>query len=111
MEFYIQKGIKHETSCPETPQQNGVVERKQKYLMETARTLLFQSNLPLSFWGDCAQYAVYIINRTALAILKNKTPQEVLFGKKPDYTHLKVFGCLCFVSTVKRDRHKLIQRA
>ena len=79
--------------------------------MKTVRTLRFQSNLSISFWGDCAQCAVHIINRMPLDVLKGKTPYEILFGKKPDYSHLKVFGCLCFVSTLKKDRHKFMQRA
>ena len=52
-EFYAKHGIKHESSCKDTPQQNGVVERKQKHILEIARTLFFQSRLPMSFWGDC----------------------------------------------------------
>ena len=57
-EFYAH-GIKHESSCRDTPQQNGVVERKQKHILETARTLFFQSKLPISFWGDCVESVVH----------------------------------------------------
>lgn len=52
-EFYAQHGIRHESCCRDTPQQNGMVERKQKHILETGRTLFFQSKLAISFWGDC----------------------------------------------------------
>ena len=110
-EFYASHSIRHESSCRDTSQQNGVVERKQKHILETARTLFFQSRLPMSFWGDCVQCAVHVINKMPLSVLKRKSPFEVLFGKKPDYSHLKVFGYLCFVSTFKRNRHKFMPRA
>lgn len=53
-DFVASTGIIHQTNCVHTPQQNGVIERKHKHLFEVSRALLFQSNLPLRFWGDCA---------------------------------------------------------
>lgn len=63
------------------------------------------------FWGDCVLNAAHIINKMPLAPLNDKTPYEKLHGTKPSYESLKVFGCLCFASTLKRDRHKLGARA
>ena len=57
------------------------------------------------------QCAVHLINRMPLVVLKGKSPYEVLFGTKPNYTHLNVFGYLCFASTLKRERHKFMLRA
>lgn len=101
LEFYLAHGIKQETSCVETPMQNGVVERKQKHILETARCLFLQSNLPMKFWGDCVQCAVHLINRMPLTVLGGITPYEKFHGIKPKLDHLRVFGCLCFVSTLK----------
>ena len=52
-QFLLSKGIIHQKTCPYTPQQNSIVERKHKYLLETDRALLFQSKLPIGYWGEC----------------------------------------------------------
>ncbi|WZY86902.1 hypothetical protein YC2023_033288 [Brassica napus] len=92
-----QHGILHQTSCPYTPQQNGVAERKNRHLMEVARSLMFQSNVPKRFWSDAVATACYLINRTPTKVLNEKAPFEVLNRYKPALDYLRVFGCLCFV--------------
>lgn len=63
LDFYMKHGILLETSCPYTPQQNGVVERKHRHLLEMARALRFQASLPIEFWGECVSMATYVINK------------------------------------------------
>ena len=89
--YFRSNGIELQTTYVDTPQQNGVVERKHRHLLEVARALRFQAHLPLTFWGERILIAAYLINLTPTLVLSNRTPYEVLYGKMPTYTHLRVF--------------------
>ncbi|KAL4592495.1 hypothetical protein LXL04_005493 [Taraxacum kok-saghyz] len=104
-------GIIHQKSTVNTPQQNGIIERKHKHILETARALYFLSGVGTSYWGECTKTAVYMINRMPSTTLYNKSPYEVLFKAKVDLNILKAFGCLCFVSTSKVNRNKFMPRS
>ncbi|XP_021726147.1 uncharacterized protein LOC110693298 [Chenopodium quinoa] len=93
-EFYHAKGILHQTSCSDTPQQNRVVERKHKHLLETTRALYIQSKVPQKYWGECVLTAAHIINRMPLSVLHNFSPYQKLFDRPPDISHFRSFGCL-----------------
>ncbi|KAI3776447.1 hypothetical protein L1987_46232 [Smallanthus sonchifolius] len=108
--FYAKHGIILETTCPHTPQQNGVVERKHRHLLEMARAIRFEANLPIKFWGECILTATYIINRIPSEILENKTPYEILLKKPPDYHHLRVFGCLAYYWNYDTKGDKFVPR-
>lgn len=101
-------GIIHQTSCMYTPQQNGLVERKHRHLLNCARALRFHSALPLIFWGDYLLTAAYLINRTPTAVLGYKSPYEVLFGCVPDYDNMRIFGCLCYATVVPQSSINLL---
>ncbi|KAK1650786.1 hypothetical protein QYE76_068591 [Lolium multiflorum] len=99
-EFVDDEGIKHEFS-PYTPQQNGVVERKNRTIIEMARTMLSEFNSPHNFWGEAISTAVHYSNRLFLRPLHNKTPYELLTGNKPNVMYIRVFGCKCLVKNNK----------
>ncbi|KAG7599415.1 Reverse transcriptase RNA-dependent DNA polymerase [Arabidopsis suecica] len=106
-EHLASHGIIHQTSCPYTPQQNGVSERKNRHLMEVARSIMFHTNVPKRFWSDAVMTACYLINRTPTKILHDKSPFEVLTKTKPSLDHLRVFGCVCYVLVPGEQRNKL----
>ena len=94
-----------------TPQQNRRVKRKHRPILDVARALRFQGNLPIKFWGECVFIAGYLINRAPSLILKAKTPYEILYGMKPKYKHLRVFGCLCYAHNQNRGGEKFASKS
>lgn len=89
-------GIEHITSRPYTPQRVATAERRHRHIIETAKTLLYQASLPALFWSLACHHAIFLINKLPSQPLHNKSPYEALFGNSPDYTQIRVFGCLCY---------------
>ena len=96
-EFLDDEGIKHEFSTPYTPQQNGVVERKNHTLLDMARTMLDEYKTSDLFWSDAVNTACHAINRLYLHKKLKKTSYELLTGNKPKVSYFRVFGCKCFI--------------
>ena len=103
--------IIHQTTCPGTPPQNGVAERKNRYLLEVARSLMFQMNVPKYLWSEAVMTAVYLINRMPSRILGNKSPAELMLGRREFKVPPKVFGCVCFVRDHRASVGKLDPQA
>jgi hypothetical protein len=101
--FLEEEGIKHEFSSPYTLQQNGVVERKNRTLLDMARTMLDEYKTPDQFWAEANNTACYSINLLYLHRILKKTSYELLTGKKPNVSYFRVFGSKCFI-LVKRGR-------
>jgi transposase InsO family protein len=101
--FLEEEGIKHEFSSPYTPQQNGVVERKNRTLLDMARTMLDEYKTPDRFWAEAINTACYSINRLYIHRILKKTSYELLTGKKLYVSYFRVFGSKCFI-LIKRGR-------
>jgi hypothetical protein len=108
--FFQDNGVIFQHSYVYTPQQNRVVERKHRHILQVARALKFHAQLPSQFWGECALTAVHIINQLPSPVISFKTPFELLYSKPPSYFHLRVFGCLAYAINVHTS-HKFDRRA
>ncbi|KAJ9544580.1 hypothetical protein OSB04_024287 [Centaurea solstitialis] len=89
-------GVTHNFCAPRTPQQKGVVERKNRTLVEVARTMLNASGLPLTFWVDAVSTACYTQNRFLVVKRFDKIPYQLLYNKRPNIKFFHVFGCKCY---------------
>ena len=109
-EFLDEEGIKHEFSTPYTPQQNGVVERKNRTLIDMARTMLDEYKTPDLFWCKAINTACHAINRLYLDKKLKKTSYELLTGNKPKVSYFRVFGCKCFILNKKPKTSKFASK-
>jgi hypothetical protein len=107
--FLTSHGIIHQSSCPHTPQQNGVAECKHRHIVDIALTLLVNAKAPLKFWGDAVLTACYLINCMPSSVLGDKIPQSLLFPQDPLYVvPPRVFGSTCFVHDLTPGRDKCV---
>ena len=114
-DYLLGEGIVHQSSCVDTPQQNGVSERKNRQLLVVARSLMFSMNVPKHFWGEAVLTATYLINRLPSRVLGFQTPLQI-FAKTYPNSHLishipsRIFGCTVFVHIHAQHRSKLDPR-
>ncbi|KAJ9551929.1 LOW QUALITY PROTEIN: hypothetical protein OSB04_015974 [Centaurea solstitialis] len=104
--FLDSVGITHTLSAARTPQQNGVVERKNRTLVEAARTMLASSKLPLYFWAEAVAFTCFTQNRSLIHKRYMKTPYELVYNIPPSIKFFKVFGCKCYVKNDKDNLDK-----
>jgi hypothetical protein len=107
----FQEGIKHEFSAPYIPQQNGVVERKNRTLIDMVRTMLGVFKTPERFWSEALNTACHAINRVYLHRLLKKTSYELLTGNKPNVSYFRVFGSKCYILVKKGRNSKFAPKA
>uniref|UniRef100_A0A251VAV7 Putative zinc finger, CCHC-type n=1 Tax=Helianthus annuus TaxID=4232 RepID=A0A251VAV7_HELAN len=110
-QFCEEQGIKRQLTVPYSPQQNGVVERRNRTILEVTRSLLKTMSVPEPFWGEAVRHSVYLLNRVSTKGFKYKTPYEGLKGRKPKLGHLKIFGCIAHVRKTETHLGKLSDRS
>ena len=110
--FLSSQGILHQSTCPHTPQQNGITERKNRHLVETAGTLLLNANIPVHYWGYAVLNTNFLINGIPYSTLDNKIPLSIISPNEPLY-HVSphVLDCTYFVHDVSPGLDKLSTRA
>ncbi|GJR47695.1 integrase, catalytic region, zinc finger, CCHC-type containing protein [Tanacetum coccineum] len=106
-DYYERVGIFHQKTVSRTPQQNGVVERQNRTLVEAARTMLIFSKTPMFLWAEVVATACYTQNRSLIHTRHCKTPYELVHDKKHDHTFFRVFGALCYPTNDSEDLGKL----
>src|ERR1044072_7979031 len=109
--LFDSNGISHDFSCPRNPQQNGVVERKNRTLQEMARTMIQETDMAKHFWAEAVNTACYIQNRISVRPILNKTPYELWKNKKPNISYFHPFGCICYVLNTKDHLGKFDSKA
>ncbi|GKA64401.1 retrovirus-related pol polyprotein from transposon TNT 1-94 [Tanacetum coccineum] len=110
-EYYEKVGISHETSVARSPQQNGVIERRNRTLIEAARTMLIYAKALLFLWAEAVATACYTQNRSIIRLRHGKTPYELLHDKLPDLSFFHVFGALCYPTNDSENLGKLQPKA
>ncbi|GKC86812.1 retrovirus-related pol polyprotein from transposon TNT 1-94 [Tanacetum coccineum] len=108
--FFKEEGIKHQTSTPRTPEQNGVVEIRNRTLVEAARTMLSASKLPLFFWAEAIATACYTQNRSIIIPTHEKTAYHIINDRKPSIKHLYIFGSTCYLTRDGENLDKMKEK-
>nr|GFA61887.1 Gag-Pol polyprotein [Tanacetum cinerariifolium] len=110
-DYYEEVGISHETSVARSPQQNGVVERRNRTLIEAASTMLIYAQAPLFLWAEAMATRCFTHNRSVIRLRHGKTPYELMHGKQPDLSYFHVFGALCYPTNDGENVRKLQPKA
>nr|GFB43657.1 putative ribonuclease H-like domain-containing protein [Tanacetum cinerariifolium] len=106
-EYYERVRIFHQKTVPRTLQQNGVVERRNRTLVEAFRTMLVFSKALIFLWAEAVATACYTQNQSLIHTRRNKTVYELVHNKKPDLTFFRIFGALCYPTNDSEDLGKL----
>lgn len=110
-QFCDEHGIKRQLTTPYTPQQNGMMEGRNRTVLNMTRSLLKAMSMPQNYWAEAVRHSIYLLNRIPTKPLTGKTPYEILKGRKPNLQHLRVFGCVAYVKVVQPHLNKLQDRS
>nr|GFB90690.1 Gag-Pol polyprotein [Tanacetum cinerariifolium] len=102
--YFPAEGILHQTSIAQTPEQNGVVERRNRTLVEAARTMLSAAKVPVFFWAEAIATACFTQNRSLVIPHHEKTPNHIINDQKLSVKFFHIFGFVCYIV---RDRENL----
>ncbi|GKA44272.1 retrovirus-related pol polyprotein from transposon TNT 1-94 [Tanacetum coccineum] len=108
--FFKEEGIEHQTYTRRTPEQNGVVERRNRTLVEAARMMLSSSKLPLLFWPEAIATACYTQNRSIIIPTHEKMTYHIINDRKPLIRHLHIFGCTCYLTRDGENLDKMKEK-
>ncbi|GKE43194.1 retrovirus-related pol polyprotein from transposon TNT 1-94 [Tanacetum coccineum] len=108
--IFNEEGIEHQTPTPRTPEQNNVVERRNRTLVEAARTMLLASKLPLFFWAKVIAITCYTQNRSIIISTHEKTAYHIINDIKPSIRHLHIFGCTCYLTRDGENLDKMKEK-
>lgn len=101
MIFFRDTGTNSELTVPYNPQQNGVVERKNKTICQETKAMMCVFDLPYSIWEKASRKTIYIQKRIPHVVTEDKTPKEAFTSEKPEVGHLRIFGCLMYIHVPK----------
>ncbi len=104
-------GIHRQFTCRYTPHQNGIAKKKNRHIAEVACTLMVNKSMPHHYWAETIVTTIYIMNKTPTAAMHGMIPKEKYSGRKPNLSHLKVFGCIAYVHVLDELRTKLDSKA
>jgi transposase InsO family protein len=106
-DFCKEAGIKRELKVSYNPQQNGVVERKNRSIIGSARAMIHDQDIPMFLWEEACNMTIYVHNKSPHRILGDKTLKEAFTGVKPEIGHLRIFGCPVYIHVPMEKRMKL----
>nr|GEZ69313.1 hypothetical protein [Tanacetum cinerariifolium] len=95
--YFASERILHQTSAARTPEQNGIVKRRNRTLVEAARTILSAAKVPLFFWAEAIATACFTQNRSLVVLRHEKTPYHIINDRKPSIKFFHIFGSLCYI--------------
>ncbi|GJZ61489.1 zinc finger, CCHC-type containing protein [Tanacetum coccineum] len=110
-QYCKENGIARQLTAPYSPQQNGVVERRNRTIMSTTRCMMKATNMPQNFWAEAVRHAIYILNSVPTKALEDITPYEAIKQRKPNLENLRIFGCIAYVKVPSQHLTKLDDRS